>query len=186
MPGSPWGDPQAASGFMTGEYVGAILLVTPVEYLPNVTTQFGDKDAVTCNITVCYHPTDSSKNGEEYANARIFNAAIVGSLRSGIGKSVGGRITLGTSKMGGQKFTLDPVTDDNSSAYLNHYWPQHCDSFGVDKETGELIAKPQPAAPQQAPQTPPSPPSSAPSPSPAAAPPPPPPPPSGGPQTPPF
>lgn len=191
---TPWGEPQQSSGFMTGEYSGAIVLVTPVEYLPNVPTTYGDKDAVTANITVCYHPTDSAKNGEAYPNARIFNAAIVGSLRNGIGSTVGGRITQGTSKMGGLKYELSPVQDQNSAAYLEHYWPQHCDQFNVDKETGELIAKPTPAPQQQpGPAAPPPPmgggdetPAAPPAPSGGSDMPPPPPMPPGGPQTPPF
>lgn len=158
MPG--WGAPQATQGFKTGEYAGALVLVTVVAYEPSVPTTYGDKDAVTCHITTCYHPTDTTRNGEGFANARIFNAAIVGSLRNGVGTTVGGRITLGQSKQGGTKYTLDEVSDANSAAYLDHYWPQHCEAFGVNKDDGTLMEKakpaqpdlPTPPAPEQQPQ----------------------------------
>lgn len=137
MPG--WGAPQTTQGFKTGEYAGALVLVTVVAYEPSIPTTYGDKDAVTCHITVCYHPTDSSQNGQGYANARIFNMSIVGSLRGAVGQTVGGRITLGRGQGGNTKYTLDEISDANSVAYLDHYWPTHCETYGVDKESGALI-----------------------------------------------
>ncbi len=185
---TPWGNPQQSQGFKTGEYNGALVLVTVLAYEPQIPTAFGVKDAVRCNITVCYHPTDTMRNGEGYMSVVLFNSAIIGALRNAVGKTIGGQIASEQSRSGNNpKYVIREVADENSVAYLQHYWTQHCKTFGVDEETGAPLPDSnaqasQPAtSPQQPPappQTPPAAPSTPPGPpaaqSPASPPPPPP------------
>jgi len=72
---------------------GHLLVVEPTEYVPSIATSFGEKDA----IRVTVHDVTES---ETHDNVLLFGTALIGSLKSQVGKRVLGVMTKGTAKPG--------------------------------------------------------------------------------------
>ena len=72
---------------------GHLLVVEPTEYVPVVATSFGEKDAVRVNV---HDITDS----ETHNDVLLFGTALIGSLKTQVGKRVLGVMTKGTAKPG--------------------------------------------------------------------------------------
>jgi len=75
------------------EVEGHVLVVEPEEYVPSVTTSFGDKDAV--RVTV--HDITTQTTSE---SVLWFSGALVGSLKNRIGQKVLAVMGKGTAKPG--------------------------------------------------------------------------------------
>ena len=75
------------------EVEGHLLVVEPTEYVANIATSFGDKDAIRVNV---HDITD----GETHNDVLLFGTALIGSLKSQVGKRVLGVMTKGTAKPG--------------------------------------------------------------------------------------
>ncbi len=75
------------------EVEGHLLVVEPTEYVANIATSFGEKDAI--RVTV-HDVTDS----ETHNDVLLFGTALIGSLKSQVGKRVLGVMTKGTAKPG--------------------------------------------------------------------------------------
>lgn len=88
--------PASASGFQWEDHKGALLIVEPTSLETGIPTSFGDKDAVRATITV----VDGSDAGEVYADTLIFPRALIGQLKSNVGKKVLGRVSQGNAKPG--------------------------------------------------------------------------------------
>jgi len=101
------------------EVEGHLLVVEPTEYVANIATSFGEKDAI--RVTV-HDITD----GETHNDVLLFGTALIGSLKSQVGKRVLGVMTKGTAKPGQaapwilQDATGEPKAVEAATAYLNN------------------------------------------------------------------
>jgi hypothetical protein len=92
---------------------GSLVLIWVREYREGITTPFGEKDAVACDV----HVLDGGKGGEKFENTLIFGGALIGSLRSAVGGDpVLGRIGQGVSKPGqNAPWIIQPFTDADAA-----------------------------------------------------------------------
>lgn len=106
--------PASAAGFTWGDHKGALLIVEPAAYEQGIPTSFGEKDAVRATITV----VDGAGAGEVYNDTLIFPRALIGQLKSNVGKKVLGRVSQGVAKSGQQPPWLlaDPTPADVAAA----------------------------------------------------------------------
>src|ERR1700675_4321869 len=79
------------------DLVGSLVLIWARDYRENITTPYGESDAIAADI----HALDGAKGGEKFENTLIFQRALIGSLRSAVGgEPVLARIGQGTAKPG--------------------------------------------------------------------------------------
>jgi hypothetical protein len=101
------------------EVEGHLLVVEPTEYVANIATSFGEKDA----IRVTVHDITAS---ETHNDVLLFGTALIGSLKSQVGKRVLGVMTKGTAKPGQaapwilQDATGEAKAVEAATAYLNN------------------------------------------------------------------
>lgn len=84
---------QGGGSLRPADVEGHLLVVEPTEYVPVVATSFGEKDAVRVNV---HDITDS----ETHNDVLLFGTALIGSLKTQVGKRVLGVMTKGTAKPG--------------------------------------------------------------------------------------
>ena len=101
------------------DLVGALCLIYVKEVRPNITTAYGEKEAVACN----WHVLDGPKANEVYEDALIFQGALIGSLKGAVGGDpVLGRIGLGIKKPGqNAPYVINPFTAQDAvlaTAYI--------------------------------------------------------------------
>jgi hypothetical protein len=117
------------------EVEGHLLVVEPTEYVANIATSFGEKDAI--RVTV-HDITD----GETHNDVLLFGTALIGSLKSQVGKRVLGVMTKGTAKPGQaapwilQDATGEPKAVEAATAYLNN---QTASSMAAPKSDTEAL-----------------------------------------------
>ena len=117
------------------EVEGHLLVVEPTEYVANIATSFGEKDAI--RVTV-HDITD----GETHNDVLLFGTALIGSLKSQVGKRVLGVMTKGTAKPGQaapwilQDATGEPKAVEAATAYLNN---QTARSMAAPKSDTEAL-----------------------------------------------
>lgn len=98
---------------------GHLLIVEPIEYVQSISTSFGDKDAIRVNI---HDVTDEASHDD----VLLFGTALIGSLKSQVGKRVLGVLGKGTAKPGqAAPWVLDDATGDAkavkaATAYLTN------------------------------------------------------------------
>lgn len=93
----PFSDP--SSGVKITEYDGRLLLVTPLVYTESVNTQYGDTDCIDAEVVVL----DGPGAPEDLGSVRIFQNALIGSLKPKIGRDKAmtlGRLGQGVAKNG--------------------------------------------------------------------------------------
>lgn len=85
---------------------GHLLLVEPTEYVPSISTSFGEKDAIRVNV---HDVTDQVSHDD----VLLFGTALIGSLKSQVGKRVLGVMAKGTAKPGqAAPWILEDATGD--------------------------------------------------------------------------
>ena len=84
---------QGGGSLRPADVEGHLLVVEPSEYVAAIATSFGEKDAI--RVTV-HDITDS----ETHTDVLLFGTALIGSLKSQVGKRVLGVMTKGTAKPG--------------------------------------------------------------------------------------
>lgn len=98
---------------------GHLLIVEPIEYVQSISTSFGDKDAIRVNI---HDVTEEASHDD----VLLFGTALIGSLKSQVGKRVLGVLGKGTAKPGqAAPWVLDDATGDAkavkaATAYLTN------------------------------------------------------------------
>ena len=98
---------------------GHLLIVEPLEYVQSISTSFGEKDAIRVNI---HDVTDAASHDD----VLLFGTALIGSLKSQVGKRVLGVLGKGTAKPGqAAPWVLDDATGDAkavkaATTYLNN------------------------------------------------------------------
>jgi hypothetical protein len=133
------------------ELVGALALFIVREYKTEVPTTFGDKDCVAADVHVIGYPQASGviaggpHAGEVFDNALLFQGAIIGALKSFVGKGpVLGRIGLGVAKPGQKPpYTLNPFTQADGAAAAE-YWARI--QASQMQQPAQQAPVPQPAA----------------------------------------
>jgi hypothetical protein len=85
--------PSSGTVLKPAEIKDHLLVVEPLEYVPSITTSFGDSDAVRCNV----HDITAK---ESYDGVLWFSSALVGSLKGAVGKRVLGVMGQGQAKAG--------------------------------------------------------------------------------------
>jgi hypothetical protein len=133
---------------------GSLVLIWVKDYREGITTPFGEKDAIACDV----HVLDGGKGGEKFENTLIFGGALIGSLRSAAGGDpVLGRISQGVSKPGqNAPWIIQPFTDADA-ALATGYIQRMAKPFQPPAANGDGAAAPSPAA-APAPATPATPP----------------------------
>jgi len=128
------------------ELVNCLVLIYAREYRTGITTAFGEKDAVACDV----HVLDGPKSGEIFDNALLFQGALIGSLKSAVGGDpVLARIGVGIGKPGqNAPFVLNPFTDADAAA-ATAYIARTAKPFQPPAATSPA-AGPTPAAPAAA------------------------------------
>lgn len=153
---------------------GETLLITPIEYLEEVATSFGTKDAVSCDVVVLHDDGTFT----EHPETLIFQGALIGALKRRISKRNGldrdpnsgvvtetvtttvrrvlGVLAKGEAKKGqSAPFILNSATDDQvalANAYVAKY-PAPAPVTRVVRqyiENAQVVVN-QPAASQSAP-----------------------------------
>jgi hypothetical protein len=98
---------------------GHLLIVEPIEYVQSISTSFGNKDAIRVNI---HDVTEEASHDD----VLLFGTALIGSLKSQVGKRVLGVLGKGTAKPGqAAPWVLDDATSDAkavkaATAYLTN------------------------------------------------------------------
>lgn len=94
---SMFNQPAAPSGGITwADHKGALLLVEPLSFEPQIATAFGSADAIKANVYVL----EGSGAGEEYAETLIFPKLLVSQTKNQLGSKVLGRLGQGNQKAG--------------------------------------------------------------------------------------
>lgn len=75
MSNDPFDTP--SSGDRIQDLEGLLLLITPLEYLTEISTTFGDTDAVDADVVVL----DAENGPVDYSSMRVFPFALVGTLK---------------------------------------------------------------------------------------------------------
>jgi len=108
--------PSQGGSVRPADLEGHLLIVEPIEYVQSISTSFGDKDAIRVNI---HDVTDQASHDD----VLLFGTALIGSLKSQVGKGVLGK---GTAKPGqAAPWVLDDATSDAkavkaATAYLTN------------------------------------------------------------------
>lgn len=93
------------------DLLGELVLFTPTEYIEEVKTDFGDKDAVMANLVVL-----TAEGGPaEYDDQMIFQGSLIGKLKRKIpsGRKLLGVLAKGEAKKGqNAPYDLTPPTDE--------------------------------------------------------------------------
>jgi hypothetical protein len=102
---------------------GHLLIVEPIEYVPNIATSFGEKDAIKVNV----HDVSTQSTSE---NVLWFSMALVGSLKNSIGQQVLAVMGKGTAKAGqSAPWTLiDASTNEAAIGAATAYLAAHAAS----------------------------------------------------------
>lgn len=85
--------PQSGTVLKPEEVNGHLLVVEPIEYVPSVTTAFGDSEAVRANV----HDIIAQ---ESYEGVMWFSRALVMAMKNAIGKQLLAVMGQGTAKPG--------------------------------------------------------------------------------------
>ena len=120
---------QPSSGeatFNARDNVGRLLLIYPTGYEEEIVTSFGATDAVRVNLVVL----DGPDSPQVHVDQLLFQRALIGQLRSSIGKDpVLGRLAVGISKPGqSPPFRLETFTAADV-AVAEQYLARHPDPF---------------------------------------------------------
>jgi len=111
--------PSQGGSVRPADLEGHLLIVEPIEYVQSISTSFGDKDAIRVNI---HDVTDQAS----HEDVLLFGTALIGSLKSQVGKRVLGVLGKGTAKPGqAAPWVLDDATSDAkavkaATAYLTN------------------------------------------------------------------
>lgn len=109
-------DAPGSGGVKITEYQGSLLLITPEEYVTEVPTSFGEKDAVRASIVVLDGPNLEGDKPEEFADCLIFQGVLIGQTKAKIGKGmVLGRLGQRPASKPGQNpaWALEDPTDED-------------------------------------------------------------------------
>lgn len=91
------------------DLLGELVLFTPTEYIEEVTTDFGTKDAVVTDLVVV------SQGGAKYSDVMIFQGSLIGQLKRRVssGRKLLGVIGKGEAKKGqNAPYLIEAPTDE--------------------------------------------------------------------------
>lgn len=140
------------------DVVGHLLLIRPVEFLPEFATSNGLRDAVRIDIADLSANDDQGQWGAVYRDALWFGRVLVAGLRRQIGEIVLGRMAQGVAKPGqNPPFNLVDMIPDPQAVAAAQSWLALHPEFANGSATSTPTTTPQPApvvAPPPAPYPP--------------------------------
>ena len=94
--------PRAGTGdqLKPKEILGHLLIVRPLEFLPEFETQFGPTDAIRVDVVDLTETDAHGNKGVVYKSVMWFNRVLVNNLRQQIGETVLGKMGQGAGKPG--------------------------------------------------------------------------------------
>ena len=138
--------PSQGDKFVVADHLGSLCLLFVHQVVQGVTTSFGDKEAVSCDV----HVLDGNDAGEIFQDCLIFQGGLIGSLRRAAGGNpVLARIGQGIAKPGQTApFILTEFTADDA-AKAEAYLTERAKKFTAAGSNGN--SQPAPAAADPAP-----------------------------------
>ncbi|MFG0329833.1 MAG: hypothetical protein ACF8PN_08050 [Phycisphaerales bacterium] len=122
-----------------GDVYGHLLIVKPIVHQTGIQTEFGEGDAVECNVA-------DLSTGEFHSSVLWFSGALVGALKKSIGEMVLAVMSQGEAKPGkSAPWILQGMADDPASVQAAQAWLQ------ANPGLLEGVSNPAPAAPAPAP-----------------------------------
>ena len=90
------------------DHLGHLLLITVLEIVEDITTDYGDTDAIRADVAIL----DGPDKAKVYEDTLLFPKVLFGQLKGHVGKKVVGRLGQGEAKKGqSPPWTLAPPTD---------------------------------------------------------------------------
>lgn len=129
------------------DVVGHLLVVRPVEFLPDFATSLGARDAVRIDVCNLNALDDRGQPGVVYRDALWFGRMLVSGLRRQIGETVLGRMAQGVAKPGqNPPFNLVDMMADPGAVNAAQTWLNaHPEFFtGQASSSTPAAAQPQP------------------------------------------
>ncbi|GIG63668.1 hypothetical protein Lfu02_80400 [Longispora fulva] len=148
--------PAASGGDKLAErdVLGHLLIVRPVEYVEQITTAFGDKDAVRVSVVdLDATDPDTGQPGHRFDDVLWFGGRLVGSLKRQLGDTILGRMAQGTLKPGATgkpPYELSDATSDPSAVARAEAWIAANPRFTAPASTSPAPAPAASAAPAPA------------------------------------
>ena len=97
--------------FVVKDHVGELLLINVIDAKRIEGTEYGDADAIACDIAVL----DGDHKGEEYNDSLLFSRVMFNQLKGSIGSQVLARLGQGEKKPGKTPaWILNAPTDDDT------------------------------------------------------------------------
>lgn len=109
------------------DVLGHLLLVRPVEFVPDMPTQFGNTDTIRVDVADLSANDENGQWGAVYRDAMWFGRVLVGGLRKQIGEIVLGKMSQGVAKphQSAPNILVDMMPDPNAVATAQAWLAQH-------------------------------------------------------------
>jgi hypothetical protein len=109
------------------DVLGHLLLVRPVEFIPEMPTQYGPTDTIRVDVADLSANDGRGQWGAVYRDAMWFGRILVGGLRRQIGEIVLGQMSQGVSKPGqsAPNILVDMMPDPQAVATAQAWLAQH-------------------------------------------------------------
>ncbi|WP_018348204.1 hypothetical protein [Longispora albida] len=120
--------PAASGGDKLAErdVLGHLLIVRPSEYVEQITTAFGDKDAVRVSVVdLDAADPNTGQPGSQYDDVLWFGGRLVGSLKRQVGETILARMAQGSLKPGATgkpPYELHDATSDPAAVARAEAW----------------------------------------------------------------
>jgi hypothetical protein len=138
----PFSSPSAGDICKPLDVIGHLLLVRPIEFLPDFPTSNGARDAVRVDICDLSVNDESGQWGAVYRDALWFGRVLVSGLRRQIGELVLARMAQGIAKPGqNPPFNLVDMVSDARAVAAGQSWIAQHPEFG----NGHASSSPAPA-----------------------------------------
>lgn len=132
-PGAPPPPPEIGTGLKLSQHVGDLVWVRVLKYVPEMTFDFGTRNAVYADIEVL---AGRSNVGERFENGLYSNTMLVPQLAQSVGREMFARVAE------------QPGKNANGAIYLGSPWP------GDETYVNAFLARQQQAPPAAPPQPP--------------------------------
>lgn len=145
--------PRNADMLKPADIVGHLLIVRPLEFVPDVQTTLGPKDAVRCDVSDLNQNNPDGSYGVIFRDVLWFGRQLIPGLRRQIGECALGWMSQGISKPGqNPPYMLTDAMGDLPARTAAQSWLNlHPEFDAATTTTTAPAAPPAPATPPQAP-----------------------------------
>ncbi len=118
----------STTGVRPADLEGHVLVIEPLEYVSSISTSFGDKDAIRCDV-------HDISDKESYPDTLFFGTALIGSFKRDIGKKLLGKLGKGDAKPGQSApwILIDLTSNEKAVAAASKY---------MNERTGASLSAP--------------------------------------------